>query len=136
MHTNIDANHAIRVISVWLDSLTLSEGFPLEMVKEVIALVMCNNIFELGGMYLLQLLATAMGTSAACIWATLYFTMHDMGTLTSKFGARLPSFRCFIDDIIGIWMGTPGKNSKMKLTTLESLSGDSKNLPNQLTPST
>ena len=66
MYTNIDASHAIEVISKWLDSVPLPEGFPLVVVKTVMELVMCNNIFEWGDSYFLQLLGTAMGTSAAC----------------------------------------------------------------------
>ena len=55
MYTNIDTQHAIQVITRWLDSLTLPEGFPLEMVKEVMARVTCNHIFEWGTVYFLQL---------------------------------------------------------------------------------
>ena len=28
MYTNIDTQHAIHVITLWLDSITLPEGFP------------------------------------------------------------------------------------------------------------
>ena len=67
MYTNIDTNHTIEVISQWLDSLSLPEGFPLAAVKSAMELVMRNNIFMRGDCYFLQLLGTAMGTSAACM---------------------------------------------------------------------
>ena len=73
MYTNIDTDHAIDVIGKWLDSLEgrLPPHFPLETVKEAMKLVMRNNVFEYGDLYFLQLLGTAMGTSAACMWATI-----------------------------------------------------------------
>ena len=108
MYTNIDTDHAIKVISEWLDSLNLNNqlpaNFPLEAVKEAMVLVIKNNIFEWGDLHFLQLLGTAMGTSAACMWATIYFTVHEMGTLIPKYGSQLPLFGQFIDVIIGIWI--------------------------------
>jgi len=71
MYTNIDTTHALHVICIWLDSIDLPEGFPLEAVKEAMALVMRNNICEWGDLYFLHLLGTAMGTSAACMWAMI-----------------------------------------------------------------
>ena len=88
MYTNIDTDHAILVIGLWLDSLTLPVGFPLQAVKEAMELVMRNNIFEWGDLYFLQLLGTAMGTSSACMWATIYFAVGH----TTKYGHHLPLF--------------------------------------------
>ena len=39
MYTNLDTIHTLLVISAWLDSLELPYGFPLEVVKEVMALM-------------------------------------------------------------------------------------------------
>ena len=44
-------------------------------------IVMRNNLFESGDMYFLQLLDTAMGTSAACMWATIYYAVHESNKL-------------------------------------------------------
>jgi len=70
------------------------------------ALVMRNNIFEWGDMYFLQLLGTAMGTSAACMWATIYFGVHESNKLIPTYQNQLSLLRRFIDDMIGIWVGT------------------------------
>ena len=105
MYTNIDTDHAIEVINAWLDSLDLPQGYPLEAVKEAMEMVMRNNIFEWGNMLFLQLLGTAMGTSAACMWATIYFAVHESGLLIPKYNNQLLLFRRFIDDIFGIWIG-------------------------------
>ena len=83
MYTNIDTNHAIDVIGKWLVSNAdqLPADFPLKAVKTAMTLVMKINIFEWGHLYFLQLLGSVMGTSAACMWATIYFAVHEMGTL-------------------------------------------------------
>ena len=107
MYTNIDTNHTILGISLWLDSLTLSVDFPLKAVKKAIELVMRNNIFEWGDLYFLQLLGTAIGTSVTCGWAKIYFAVHKMGTLIPKYGHCFPLSARFIDDIIGVWVGDP-----------------------------
>ena len=124
MYTNIDTDHAIDVIGSWLDNLKDSErlpdGFPLDAVKEAMTLVMRNNLFEWGDCYFLQLLGTAMGTSAACMWATIYFAVWETRKLLPNYGSHLlPDqdrgppvpysqqllfYVRFIDDIFGIWL--------------------------------
>ena len=75
-----------------LDSMSLPEGFPLEAAKADMQLVMYNNIFECGDSYLLQLLGTVMGTSAACVWAAVYFAAHGMGSIIQKNSNKLLLF--------------------------------------------
>lgn len=111
MYTNIDTDHAIEVISEWLDNLATQiyakhPNFPIEAIKEAMELVMRNNIFEWGDMYFLQLLGTAMGTSAACMWATIYFCVHESRKLIPTYQNQLKLLRRFIDDKFGIWVGT------------------------------
>ena len=57
MYTNIDTNHATKVIGEWSDSLKhqLPANFPLNTVKESMAIVMENNILEWVYLYSLQL---------------------------------------------------------------------------------
>ena len=105
MYTNIDTDHALSVIGTWMDNLELPAGFPLRAVKDAMQLVMRNNLFEWGDTYFRQLLGTAMGTSAACMWATIYYGVHESTTLIPKYTSNLPIFLRFIDDILGIWIG-------------------------------
>ena len=69
MYNNIDTAHAIEIISNWLDELSLRpnfpKDFPLKAVKEAMIIIMQNNVFEFGDICFLQLLVTAMETSAA-----------------------------------------------------------------------
>lgn len=110
MYNNIDTDHAIEVITWWLNDLNerdlLPPLFPLEAVIDAMVIIMKNNIFEWGDLYFLQLLGTAMGTSAAVMWATIYYAYHEVHTLIPRHGIHLHYFKRFIDDIFGIWIGT------------------------------
>ena len=83
----------------------MPNGFPLEAVLSAMRCIIRNNVFEWGDLFFLQLLGTAMGTSAAVMWATLYFAYHEVHTLIPKHGKHLLYFRRFIDDICGVWIG-------------------------------
>ena len=104
MYTNIHPDRAILVSIACLDSLKdrLPPGYPLGAVKDAMVLVRKNNIFEWGNKYFLQLLGTAMGTSAACMWDTVYFAIHETQTLIPTFSSNLLFYKRFIDDIFGI----------------------------------
>ena len=109
MYNNIDTDHAITVITWWIEDLDnrglLPLGFPIEAVLSAMRFIMKNNLFEFGDLFLLQLLGTAMGTSAAVMWATLYFAYHEVHTILPKYGHLLLYFKRYIDDIFGIWIG-------------------------------
>ena len=89
MYTNIDTSYALETIFKWLDSMPLLEEFPLAAVKAAMELAMCNNIFEWEDSYFLQLLVTAMGTAAACMWATIYFAVDEMLSLIPKLNKKM-----------------------------------------------
>ncbi|KAL7491032.1 hypothetical protein ACHAWT_001425 [Skeletonema menzelii] len=123
MYTNINTDHALEVIGKWLDDLESSgqlrdKGIiiPIEALKEALALVMQNNIFEFGDMYFLQLTGTAMGTSAACMWATIYFAIHE-AFLLSKYANDLLLYKRFIDDMKGIWIGSSQQYEQFQIDT-------------------
>ena len=110
MYTNIDTTHTLEMICKWLDKLSrdgfLPQDFPLAAVKEAMALIMLNNVFEWGDLYFLQLLGTAMGTSVACTWATIYFGIHENYTLLPRFSRHLILYSRFIDDILAFGLVT------------------------------
>ena len=96
MYNNIDITHAISVLSTWLDQLNslheLPHNFPLEAVKEAMQLVMRNNLFEWRDLCFLQLLGTAMGTSAAVMWAMIYYATHENNVILPKYRSQLLYF--------------------------------------------
>ena len=106
MYTNIDTNHAILVISEWLDEIEhqLPLCFPTNPLKTALEFVMKNNVFEFGDTRFLQTTGTAMGTSSACMYATIYYTIHETKTLLPYFGRNILFLRRYIDDMFGIWV--------------------------------
>ena len=79
MYTNIDTQHGLQVLKQWfqLHEHELPEKFPTSMVLKATKLVMSNNVFQFDDTYWLQLTGTAMGTSLACIYATIYYSYHE-----------------------------------------------------------
>ena len=79
MYTNIDITHSVEVLQRWfaLHAHQLPTGFPVQMVLQVIKLVMTNNVFQFDDTFWLQLTGTAMGTSVACMLATIYYSYHE-----------------------------------------------------------
>ena len=84
---------------------TLPQNLPSDEVILAMITIMKNHNFEFGDLYFLQLLGTWMGTSAAVMWATLYYTYHEVHTIISNHCHNLLYFICYIDDIFGIWTG-------------------------------
>jgi hypothetical protein len=95
----------------------LPNNFPTEAVIEAITIVMKNNIFVWGDLHFLQLCGTAMGTSSACMWATIYFAVHKIQELLPRYNNSLIIFKRFINDIFGIWTGDKNEFDNFKDTT-------------------
>lgn len=105
MYTNIDTKHALTTFEQWFATYPdeIPEDFPTEFFLKILKIVMTSNVFQFDDTYWHQLQGTAMGTSAACMYATLYYAYHERLTLLPFFSTKLLYFRRFIDDIIGIW---------------------------------
>jgi hypothetical protein len=100
-------------------------GFPLEAVISEMTTIMRNNIFEFGDCYFLQLLGTAMGTSAAVMWATIYYTYHEVHTIIPNHGSSLLYYRRFIArgwerDVIRPVILTAYDSAKRQLSSVNS----------------
>ena len=76
MYNNIDTEHAIQVFTWRIRDLEdrnlLPPDFPVDAVLSAMQIITKNNLFESGNLFFVQLLRTAMGTSAAVMWATIY----------------------------------------------------------------
>ena len=107
MYTNIDTHHALAVFREWFRDFSpeIPSGFPTELFLQVLELVMTRNVFSFDDTFWLQIAGTAMGTSAACTYATMYYAKHERTSILPAHGNQLPYFKRFIDDIIGIWIG-------------------------------
>ena len=107
MYTNIDTEHAISTFRRWLTDFTteIPDNFPTELFLRVLELVMTRNIFQFDDTYWLQTDGTAMGTSAACMYAMLYYAYHERQSILPTHGRNLLYFKRFIDDVLGVWIG-------------------------------
>jgi hypothetical protein len=105
MYTSIDTDHALEVIADFLRNHQLAEGLPAEAIIAGLELIMRWNIFQFGDTFWKQLSGTAMGTPPACVYATLYFAIHELA-MPSALQACLAIYKRYIDDGIGIWIGT------------------------------
>jgi hypothetical protein len=103
MYTNIDTTHALHVIKGFIRKHpTYATLHEQNAVTEALELIMRKNIFQFGDTYWLQLNGTAMGVSPSCMYATLYFAVHEETLLTKYPELRL--YKRYIDDVIGIWI--------------------------------
>jgi hypothetical protein len=107
MYTNIDTHHAMIVFRQWFRdySTEIPTDFPKELFLAVLEIVMTRNVFSFDDTFWLQIAGTAMGTSCACMYATLYYALHERQSILRSHGHQLLYFKRFIDDIFGIWIG-------------------------------
>ena len=79
MYTNINTDHALLTLQAWLTlhQQELPPNFPTTMVMEATELIMRNNIFQFDDTFWLQRTGTAMGSSLAVTYATIYYAYHE-----------------------------------------------------------
>ena len=65
------------------------------------------NVFKFGSTWWKQLVGTAMGTSCACIYATIFFAYFERKILLPKYKKNLLFYKRKIDDIFGVWVADP-----------------------------
>jgi hypothetical protein len=105
MYTNIDTDHALdTIVGHFLRTNKLAHGLPAKAIISALNLIMRWNIFKFGDTLWKQLSGTAMGTPPACVYATLYFAIHELAMPTHLQGC-LALYKRYIDDGIGIWTG-------------------------------
>jgi len=117
MYTNIDPKHGVDIISKFLKDYSdkLPDKFPTTLLTKVLDTIMHNNVFEFSDTFWIQISGTAMGTSCACMYATIYYAYHEMTVLLPKYRTQLLYYRRFIDDAIGIWLPTGDHNTDTQL---------------------
>jgi len=116
MYTNIDTGHALQVVGDWLNGIADQPPhyYPLEAVKEAMAIAKCNGIFRWGNKNFIQLCRIAIGTSSAFMRATAYFGTHEINKLIPTYEEMLLLFCCLLTTWLGcgLEMMQAGNNSK------------------------
>jgi len=84
MYTNIDTATGLQSVEelIVAHQHRLPHNFPKNLFLRVLQLVMNNNIFSFGSSYWLQLSGTAMGTPAACAYATISYGHFEISCTT------------------------------------------------------
>ncbi len=75
MYSNIDLDHGLEIMQLWLESLEQENNhfIPTKAILDALELVMRKNIMTFSDTNFLQLIRTAMGTPVAVMFAKLYF---------------------------------------------------------------
>jgi hypothetical protein len=75
MYTNIDTITGLLTFKHFFEanSGSISPNFPVKLFLHILEIVMRNNIFSFSNTYWIQLSGTAMGTPAACSYATITY---------------------------------------------------------------
>jgi hypothetical protein len=79
MYTNINTEHAVEIINQWFDlhDKDLPPQFPKKAIITSIKKLMTSNVFTFRDRFFMQENGTAMGTSCACMYATIYYSHHE-----------------------------------------------------------
>jgi hypothetical protein len=112
MYTNIDTTTGINTFKEFLSANAdkLPKKLPASLFLHILEIVMRNNIFSFGDTYWLQLTGTAMGTPAACNYATIMFGHYENNILLPAFKEHMIYYRRYIDNVLAIWQ--PPANDK------------------------
>jgi hypothetical protein len=108
MYPNIPIEHGIEVFETWFEKFAdeIPDDFPKELFLKLLRTVMTENIFQFGDTFWLQIDGTAIGTSCACLFATMYMALCERATLLRKYKDNLILLKRFIDDMLGVWKYT------------------------------
>jgi hypothetical protein len=92
MYTNIDPEEGIPVLVNYINEYNNELGkraVDAQSIKELLKLVMYNNIFQFGDSWWIQKIGTAMGTPCACIYATIFFAWFERKFILTKYKDNL-----------------------------------------------
>ena len=106
MYTNIKTGPALHRIENFACNNKEHLTVPPEVLMDALLLLMTNNVSQFGETYWLQKVETAVRAPPAPPWATIFFGIHEEKVLT-QFGDRLQLYRCFINNVLGIWLVYP-----------------------------
>jgi hypothetical protein len=98
MYTNINTEHTVGITARWFDlhDESLPPQFPKKAIITAIEKLMTSNVFTFGDRFFIQHNGTAMGTSCACMYATIYYSYHKKTKLMKM--PNLHTYMRLIDD--------------------------------------
>ena len=103
MYTNIDINHCIDRISLFLPTI-FEDEHECKGIIEALDIVMHNNRFRFGDLIFHQIRGVAMGMSPAPTIANLYVAIYEASNILPLLDKYIYFYRRFIDDGFVIWL--------------------------------
>jgi hypothetical protein len=109
MYTNIDTATGLLTFKQFFEanSSSISPNFPVNLFLQILEIVMRNNIFSFSNTYWIQLSGTAMGTPAACSYATITYGHFENTEILTEFRPQILFYKRYIDDVFGLWIPPP-----------------------------
>ena len=111
MYSNIHPAEALPKMEAYLQlfghELKSFCKLQIEFVIKLTRLVMLNNVFKFGDTWWKQTVGTAMGTSCACVYATVVFAFEERTIIQTKYNKNLGFYKRKIDDIFAVWLSNP-----------------------------
>jgi hypothetical protein len=109
MYTNIDSATGLLTFQNFFEVNVhhIPPHFPVALFLKILEIIMNNNIFTFSNTYWLQLSGTAMGTPAACAYATITYGHFENTQLLTEFHPQIIFYKRYIDDIFGLWVPPP-----------------------------
>ena len=102
MYNNINTEHALHVISDFMETHILCKGLNWEPIYEALEIIMTCNVFQFSDYYFIQKTGTAMGTPPAPPYAILYFAIKELELI--RFNNRISYYKRYIDDVLAVWL--------------------------------
>ena len=103
MYTNIDINHCIDRISLFLPTI-FEDEHECKGIIEALDIVMHNNRMRFGDLIFHQIRGVAMGMSPAPTIANLYVAIYEESNILPLLDKNIFFYRRFIDDGFVIWL--------------------------------
>ena len=127
MYSNINTEHANEVIGKWfeLHEEDLLQDFPRQLILDSLVRLMKVKVFTFGSRLFMQTNDTAMGTNAACVYATIYYS-YDEENVNMKHLA-IVFYRRLIDDAF-IVMRDGYKNFEAVKATIDDFGPEGKRI--------
>ena len=107
MYTNIKTDPALKSIAHLIRNNIPSMGDDKkEALIEAMNIVFRNNLFKFGDTFWRQKSGTAMGTSPAPTYATIFYALHK-NEMLPRWSEQVVFYKRFIDDVLGVWLPDP-----------------------------
>lgn len=103
MYMNIDTDIALKVFTFLFIHYReeIPSNFPRSFFLKVLEIIMKNNLFQFDN------------TSAACLYATIAYGVHERNKLLPSYQAFLKLYMRYIDDVIGIWIPSEDRHDAL-----------------------